>query len=157
MSINRNSPFLQEGTRDIQSAIAFKLTYTLIQREPLYRPNSGVLPNIQNYPILNQQEASKIVLARFEKDCGENELCESDLFVKATTELDRDVDGNYLLVLGRNQVIDVNITIGNFGEAAYEAMMYISHPKSMSYIGLIEDVSIPHFVAVLIAVCKYMF
>lgn len=130
----------QEGTRDIQSPIAFKLTYTLIQREPEYHPNSGILPNIQNFPILNQQEASKIVLAHFEKDCGDNDLCESELFVKATTDLETDDGGNFLLVLGKHQVLTLNVSMGNFGEPAYEAMMYITHPKSMPYIGLMEDV-----------------
>ncbi|ODN00073.1 Integrin alpha-PS1 [Orchesella cincta] len=128
--------FLKEGTKDIQSPIAFKLTYTLIQREPVYIPNAATLPNIQNYPILNQQEASKVFLANFEKDCGENDHCESDLYVNAVPELEEtDDSGHYLLVLGRDTVFVLNISLANFGEPAYEAALYVSHPKSMSYIG----------------------
>jgi integrin alpha 7 len=113
-----------------------------MQKEPIYITNSTVLPNIQNYPILNQQEASKVFLAQFEKDCGENEICESDLHVKASTELETDGTGDqYLLVLGQDKVFVLNVSVNNFGESAYEAMIYISHPKSMPYISLADDVS----------------
>ena len=119
------------------------MTYTLIQREPAYIPNAETLPNIQNYPILNQQEASKLFLAKFEKDCGDNENCESDLFVNAVPELqETDESGQYLLVLGRDTVFVLNISVRNFGEPAYEAMLYVSHPKSMSYIGQDAEVGI---------------
>lgn len=133
---------LQEGTKDIQSPIAFKLTYTLLQREPKYRANAPTLPNIQNYPILNQQEASKVFLANFEKDCGDNDLCESDLVVNATPELEEtDDSGHYLLVLGRDTVFVLKISVANFGEPAYEATLFVSHPKSMSYIGQDAEVN----------------
>lgn len=106
----------------------------------MYIPDSPVLPNIDNYPILNQQEASKVFLAYFEKDCGQNDLCESDLFLEATSQLDTDEFGNRLLVLGRDNEFVLNISVANFGEPAYEANIYISHPKSMPYVGQSHDV-----------------
>lgn len=45
------------------------------------------LPDIKNYPILNQQEAAKVFEATFQKDCGENDICESDLRIKAALDL----------------------------------------------------------------------
>jgi len=103
--------------------------------------NSSVLPRIENYPILNQQEASKIFHAQFEKDCGDNELCESDLHVAVSTDLAKDESGlKSLLVLGRDSTLTLNVTVANFGEPAYETMLYISHPKSMPYISLVDDV-----------------
>jgi len=77
-----------------------------------------------------------VFLANFEKDCGENDHCESDLYVNAVPELEEtDDSGHYLLVLGRDTVFVLNISIANFGEPAYEATLYVSHPTSMSYIG----------------------
>jgi len=39
------------------------------------------LPDMKNYPILNQQEAARVFEAVFQKDCGNNDICESDLQV----------------------------------------------------------------------------
>lgn len=46
------------------------------------RPGEPV-PPLHEYPILNQQEAAKTFKATFQKDCGDNDICESDLFVEA--------------------------------------------------------------------------
>lgn len=51
-------------------------------------PSEGApLPDIKNYPILNQQEAARVFEAIFQKDCGNNDICESDLRVIATLNL----------------------------------------------------------------------
>ncbi len=113
-------------------------------------PNVPTLPTIQNYPILNQQEASKIFHAHFEKDCGDNELCESDLYLKATTDLQLEPEtGNYVFLLGTKELI-LNISIGNFGEPAYEAYLFLSHPQSVQYKGRGLEVSVQqHFVEII--------
>lgn len=78
---------IQEGTRDIQSAVKFRMSYTLVQDEPRSPRDGGPLPNINQYPILNQQEASKIFQATFEKDCGDNDVCESNMVTVANLDL----------------------------------------------------------------------
>jgi len=45
------------------------------------------LPEMKNYPILNQQEAARVFEAVFQKDCGNNDICESDLQVIAKLNL----------------------------------------------------------------------
>lgn len=45
------------------------------------------LPEIKNFPILNQQEASRIFEATFQKECGSNDICESDLQLEAKLNL----------------------------------------------------------------------
>lgn len=77
---------MQEGTRDIQTAVQFRMTYTLIQREPRSVAAGEPLPDIDQFPILNQQEAFKTFEATFEKDCGDNDLCESHMAVCAPSE-----------------------------------------------------------------------
>ena len=78
---------MQEGTRDIQSAVKFRMSYTLVQREPRSPRDGDPLPNINQYPILNQQEASKTFQATFEKDCGDNDVCESNMVTVANLDL----------------------------------------------------------------------
>lgn len=77
----------QENTRDIQSPIKFRLNYSLIQEEPVMPPEGAPLPDMKNYPILNQQEAARIFEAVFQKDCGNNDICESDLQMIAKLNL----------------------------------------------------------------------
>ena len=78
---------MQEGTRDIQSAVKFRMSYTLVQREPRSPRDGDPLPNINQYPILNQQEASKTFQATFEKDWGDNDVCESNMVTLANLDL----------------------------------------------------------------------
>lgn len=81
--------YLKENTRDIQSPIKMKLSYTLDQRDPP-RPAPGQpLPNIDDYPILNQQEAAKILLVTFQKDCGSDDICQSQLIMESFLDLPR--------------------------------------------------------------------
>lgn len=60
-----------------------------MQREPEQAPEGNPLPHIDGFPILNQQEASKIFQATFQKECGSNEICESELVVLATPHLEQ--------------------------------------------------------------------
>ncbi len=48
----------------------FKLTYSLIQNEPRMPTEGEILPDINKFPILNQEEAHRIFEARFLKECG---------------------------------------------------------------------------------------
>ena len=61
--------FLKDKS-DIQNPVKFRLTYSLVQKEPLPIIPGEPVPDINKYPILNQEEAQKIFEARFLKDCG---------------------------------------------------------------------------------------
>ncbi|XP_043467893.1 integrin alpha-PS1 isoform X2 [Leptopilina heterotoma] len=129
--------YLKENTRDIQSPIKFRLNYTLIQEEPAMPREGSPLPDIKNFPILNQQEAAKVFEATFQKDCGENDICESDLRIKAALDLKESLSEQnfYELTLRENADIAVNVTIKNIGESAYEAQLFVEHSSNLNYIG----------------------
>lgn len=59
------------NSSDILSPIPFKLTYSLVQDEPRLPPANQSIPDMNKFPILNQEEAHKIFEATFLKDCGE--------------------------------------------------------------------------------------
>ena len=42
------------------------------------------------------------------------------------------------LMLGQHAVVLVNVIVHNLRESAYEAQLFVSHPTSLSYIGLIK-------------------
>lgn len=76
--------YIKENTRDIQSPIQFRLNYTIV--EPSL-PSSG-LKSLN--PILDQTQADRTFQAIFQKDCGSDDLCQSQLEVIAKMELDKD-------------------------------------------------------------------
>lgn len=131
--------FVKEGTRDIQSAIKFRMSYTLVQREPRSPREGDPLPNINQFPILNQQEASKTFQATFEKDCGDNDFCESNMVTVANLDLPQGEDGVSILELGELQEVVLDISVTNTGESAYEAGLYVTHPASLSFIGRVSE------------------
>ena len=91
----------QENSLDIQSPIEMRLSYTLINKDPIKPRATRELLSLDNYPILNQQEADKVFSANFLKDCGNDDECESELVVKASLSLKRipDKEGEYMNVL----------------------------------------------------------
>jgi len=92
------------------------------------------LPRINDYPILDQTNASKVFDVKFYKDCGENDVCESDLQISAVLSLPVDGDGNYSLSLGEHDEIALNISLRNDAEAAYQTAFFVQHPETLDYI-----------------------
>ncbi|XP_012134810.1 multiple edematous wings isoform X2 [Megachile rotundata] len=132
----KETVYLKENTRDIQSPIKFRLNYSLIQEEPIMPEQGEPLPDIKNFPILNQQEAARVFDATFQKDCGNNDICESDLQVLARLNLSASsVKQNfYELLLGEVEEVVVDVNVSNVGESAYEAQLFIIHSSSLNYI-----------------------
>lgn len=117
---------------DLQNPIRFQLTFKL--RQPaikMSKPNER-LPNIDKYPILNQIEAQKIFEAKFHKDCGENDICESDLRLNTAISLPK-VQNKYVLELEDRQ-FNVSVSLANLREPAYDAKLYIEHSSVLNYV-----------------------
>jgi hypothetical protein len=57
------------------------LKYELVQKEPPRLTPGEPLPDIDDYPILNQQEAAKTFQATFQNDCAD-EICISQLYLE---------------------------------------------------------------------------
>lgn len=64
-----------------------RLSYTMLQDVPVPPKPGDPLPRMDNFPILDQQQADRVVRATFLKDCGENDICESQLTVDASLDL----------------------------------------------------------------------
>ena len=134
---------------DLQTPVQFAMSYSLVQDEPIMDyVQGGTLPNINDFPILNQAEAKKRFQATFEKDCGDDDICQSQLFLtptlkdKALRELGRTANGDfYELELGslNGSELVLEVDVANRLEPAYEAIMEVFFPAAVSYIGLGED------------------
>ncbi|XP_022236471.1 integrin alpha-PS1-like [Limulus polyphemus] len=124
--------YLKEKS-DIQNPINFKLTYTLIQKEPIMPEEGEDLPDVSFYPILNQQEASKNFQATFMKNCGADDICQTELQFQVDFNLSKE-NGKLVLYLGEEN-LNMTLTVKNNREPAFEAKLYVSHPAPVSYIG----------------------
>ncbi|XP_031627907.1 integrin alpha-PS1 isoform X2 [Contarinia nasturtii] len=117
--------YIKENTRDIQSPIHFRLNYTIAES------SQSTLTALN--PILDQTQADRSFEASFQKDCGADDLCQSQLEVYAELELDKE-DDEYNLVLGQSDELRLNVSVTNEQESAYEAQLFVEHQKSVTYI-----------------------
>ena len=134
---------------DLQTPVQFAMSYSLVQDEPKMEYLRGAaLPTINDFPILNQAEAKKRFQATFEKDCGADDICQSQLFLtptlkdKSFNELGRTANGDfYELELGslNGSELVLEVDVANRLEPAYEAVLDVFFPAAVSYIGLGED------------------
>lgn len=134
---------------DIQTPVQFAMSYSLVQDDPVMEFRKGAdLPNINNFPILNQAEAKKKFQATFERDCGDDDICQSQLSVspvlrdKNMNELGRTPNGDfYELELGSldGSELILEVEVASKLEPAYEAVLDVHFPEAVSYIGLGEE------------------
>ncbi|XP_036318657.1 integrin alpha-PS1 isoform X3 [Rhagoletis pomonella] len=127
MACQQVTGYIKENTRDIQSPIKFRLNYTIVEPK---LPRSGL--ELLN-PILDQTQAFVEFEGTFQKDCGEDDICESDLILNAELDLNMEND-NYALVLGEKDEMRVNVNVLNKADSAYETQLFVVHQKSVSYI-----------------------
>lgn len=118
--------YINEGVRDILTPIVFNVKY-------------AVENNIPNSPMLNKTATQRFE-ATFQKDCGGDDICESHLTVSASCFGNYPmIDGKYLLNMGENEELQIEVNVTNSGDAAYEAKLFFSYPESLSYISLLSD------------------
>lgn len=121
--------YLKENNRDIQTPIKFRLNYTIVE------PRLATSGLISLNPILDQTQADRSFEATFQKDCGDDDICESQLMVTAALELDTDQDTyEYKLKLGLGNEIRLTVNVDNDAEDAYEAQLFVKHLPTISYI-----------------------
>ncbi|CRK96534.1 CLUMA_CG009900, isoform A, partial [Clunio marinus] len=119
---------------DIQTPIKFHLNYTMVEN-PL--KSSGL---VELNPILDQNQAERIFEASFQKDCGNDDVCESQLEVIATLGgLRMGDDGQYDFVLGKSDDIQLNVNVTNLADSAYETNLYVVHQSSVTYIAASKE------------------
>ena len=139
--------YVSNDHTDLQSQVPFSLSYSLIQKEPTMSYNSKEpLPAIDQFPILNQQQARRKFYAKFQKNCGSDDVCKAGLVTKSSlhdseAELSKNANGHYELNVGSlkgNELI-LRVVVENLGEAAYEATLDVTIPSYLDYINLTPD------------------
>lgn len=87
------------------------------------------------FPILNQEEAQRIFSAKFLKDCGANDICESHLDVDGSLQMPRETLGINEPGYPSDKQVNVTIRVANNNEPAYESKLFVTHPANLIYSG----------------------
>ncbi|XP_050099003.1 integrin alpha-PS1 isoform X2 [Anopheles aquasalis] len=136
--------YLNEGTRDIQNPLKFRINYTLDDSSSSSSgsgsggrggdPRNG-LPVLQ--PILNRTAAERTFVVPFQKDCGPDGQCRSALALQTVelVGLTRNGSDTYYIVLGRDRKLSLAINVLNGADSAYETHLYVQHDQSLTYAG----------------------
>lgn len=82
--------YIKDNTRDIQNPIRFRLNYTILDNT---LPASA-LDMLD--PILDQTQADRTFEATFQKDCGNDGICQSKVEVNARLSLEKQGMYQYL-------------------------------------------------------------
>jgi integrin alpha 7 len=120
--------YIKESAKDIQTPIKFHLNYTMVEK-PL-----AVSGLVELNPILDQTQADRVIEASFQKDCGSDDICESQLQIEATLGLEKEKNGQYKFVLGKFDDIQLNVNVKNLADSAYESQLFVVHQPSVTYI-----------------------
>ncbi|KAL5006756.1 hypothetical protein ScPMuIL_015562 [Solemya velum] len=127
--------YLKELVQDLLSSIVLNFTYTLIETVP-DPALPGQLPDINQYPILlldGDGKATTEFQIEFKKDCGDNEICESNLYLGVETSLKKDKSGTSILRKGEVEYVSLIVLVKNTGEPAYAVNYYLTIPKGLSW------------------------
>ncbi|XP_041365899.1 integrin alpha-4-like isoform X2 [Gigantopelta aegis] len=82
-------------------------------------------------PVLNMYNPTTIAAqAKFAKDCGMDDICQSALFMTVKPEFS---GRDSYLVLDDSASFDLKVDLGNTGETAYQSMVRLIFPDSVSF------------------------
>ena len=110
------------GVINFQTPVEFALNYSLVQTKPVMDygagGNSNDLPNINEFPILNQAQAKKKFQATFDRDCGDDDICQAD--IQLSPKLTDKVRLNILPNLCSSSIINNRIVTGRLAPGVSE-------------------------------------
>lgn len=131
--------YVTKSTKDYLSPIPFQLTYRLQNAEDPSLYPGGTLPDMNSYPVLNEAANKQQLMIKFEMNCGGDDQCDSKLSLQSSLNLTRDSDQYYVLRIGQDKHLFLNLDIQNTGEDAHEAAVTVVVPDFLTYQGLDDE------------------
>lgn len=130
--------YLRDSFRDKLNPIKFQFSYELMVPKPVRTQNP---PDINSYPILDLINSDKTTEERqveIQKECGADNRCQSDLFLIAKPiNLTRVHDkGPYVLNNKETNSLQIDFTVSNRGEPAYDTKLFLKIPANVDYQGV---------------------
>ncbi|XP_012945284.1 integrin alpha-PS1 isoform X2 [Aplysia californica] len=135
--------FVKNSLDDKFNRIEFTFSFSLdLSDDDISSYPDSAIQDVNRFPVLDTEGSagdsanSVVAWADFVKDCGDDNICNSNLQFDALLDgLSQDENGNYELIIKRENTLQVIMSVANLGEAAYETRIYVKKPKGVSYIG----------------------
>ncbi|XP_064648554.1 integrin alpha-PS1-like isoform X2 [Lineus longissimus] len=126
--------FIDPATKDLLNPINFMITYGLEEKIPPPLIPGQPLPEINDYPTYNSKDATQMYMLDFEKNCGKDNVCRSDLEVTYSIDnLESEGPNKYVLSLGEHSEVTLRFHVKNRKEDAHAAEFHLWHPREFKY------------------------
>uniref|UniRef100_A0A0K0DXE3 Integrin_alpha2 domain-containing protein n=1 Tax=Strongyloides stercoralis TaxID=6248 RepID=A0A0K0DXE3_STRER len=121
--------YISKDNTDWLNPLKLKFSVSIKDQTKTSLPDEGEpLINLNNYPILNKYNSTHEVLISFNKRCGDDDKCESDLELGATfLDISQNKKGKFVTRVGEKDSINIKFVVKNKGERAYESRMYLQY------------------------------
>ncbi|CDW56610.1 protein ina; fg gap protein [Trichuris trichiura] len=119
--------FIRDSNRDWLNPLKFEFSVSLSKSKPSFSREAVSLPDINDHPVLDKKGSKKEFMIEFNKKCGPDNKCVSDLalqcfFVDLARESKSDV---YVKQVGKDDELDLQYRLLNKGERAYESSLFV--------------------------------
>ncbi|KFD56029.1 hypothetical protein M514_03153 [Trichuris suis] len=119
--------FIRDSNRDWLNPLKFEFSVSLSKSKPDFSHAAASLPDINDHPVLDKKGSKKEFMIEFNKKCGLDNKCVSDLalqcfFVDLARESNSDV---YVKQVGKDDELDLQYRLVNKGERAYESSLFV--------------------------------
>nr|XP_006121755.2 integrin alpha-4 [Pelodiscus sinensis] len=136
VTCRNHSAFLKKDVRDILTPIHIEATYHL-GHHVLRKRSMEEFPPLE--PVLQQRKEkdaikSKMVFARF---CS-RENCSADLKVSGKLAFPKPHEKKTYLSVGSMKTLQLNLSLSNAGDDAYETALHIQLPKGLYFVRVLE-------------------
>lgn len=130
--------YVLDSMRDKLTPLKVDVEYQLAANQTfnaLYNQQNHVSPPLasqQLRPILNRSDSKLRKLsewATIQKHCGRDNVCVPDLKLIVNPNLEE-------YTIGSNEKLILDVIVKNQGEDAFESMLYLTMPSTLSYIGI---------------------
>ncbi|VDK73530.1 unnamed protein product, partial [Onchocerca ochengi] len=127
--IKKHKLFITNTNNDWINPIKLRFSVRLRNEAVPRMPRNGdKIVNMNLYPVLNKYGSEDTFIIHFNRKCGVDNVCISDLQLRAVLPgISQDEDGTYITQVGEKATIDISFSVKNNGERAYEAMLFIEY------------------------------
>ncbi|VDK85685.1 unnamed protein product [Litomosoides sigmodontis] len=90
--------------------------------------NGGKIVDMNLYPVLNKYGSEDTFIIHFNRKCGVDNVCTSDLQLRAVLPgISQEEDETYVTQVGEKTTIDISFSVKNNAERAYEATLFVEY------------------------------
>uniref|UniRef100_A0A158QM39 Integrin_alpha2 domain-containing protein n=1 Tax=Haemonchus placei TaxID=6290 RepID=A0A158QM39_HAEPC len=122
---------LQENdnaAKDWINPLKFRFTVRIMnERKPSHPAEGRPIVDLKLYPILNKYGASYEFQIPFNTRCGDDQVCQTDLVLKAVFVDIPKTEKGYVSNVGDKDYLDITFTVENRKEKAYQAALFLTY------------------------------